>query len=67
MGTEAADDLALIRRAVEAEGLPILPEYEAGVLANLVIARRMAALVLDFELPDAAEPAPVFDPREAAR
>lgn len=40
--------------------VPIAPEWRAAVRANLAVTFRMGALVLDFPLPDEAEPAPVF-------
>jgi Protein of unknown function (DUF4089) len=43
-------------------GLPIDPEYRSGVIFNLERIARMAALVMEFPLPDDAEPAPVFRP-----
>jgi hypothetical protein len=43
-------------------GLPIDPEHHPGVVVNLERIAQMAALVMDFELPEAAEPAPVFRP-----
>ena len=42
--------------------LPIEPAFEPGVLANLEVARKMAALLERFELDDEAEPAPVYRP-----
>jgi hypothetical protein len=41
-------------------GLAIEPEWKPGIKANLQVTLRLAALVADFELPDEAEPAPVF-------
>lgn len=41
-------------------GLTIAPEWRVAVRANLEVTLRMAALVDAFELPDEAEPAPVF-------
>ena len=42
-------------------GLPIEPEWKPAILANLQVTLRMAAMVAEFELPDDAEPAPVFE------
>ena len=42
--------------------LDIAPEYRAGIVANLDITARLAALVLEFPLGDHAEPAAVFHP-----
>ena len=41
-------------------GIAIQPEWREAVKANLALTFRMGALVLDFPLPDEAEPAPVF-------
>ena len=41
-------------------GISIQPEWREAVKANLAATFRMGALVLDFPLPDEAEPAPVF-------
>jgi hypothetical protein len=45
---------------VKALGLPLTAEYAPQVEANLAVAFRLVQLVLDFPLPDEAEPAPVF-------
>jgi hypothetical protein len=41
-------------------GLSIKQEWRDAVRANLAVSLRMGALVMDFPLPDEAEPAPVF-------
>jgi hypothetical protein len=41
-------------------GLTIVPEWRAAVRANLAVTFRLGAVVEAFELPDEAEPAPVF-------
>ena len=41
-------------------GVTIAPGWRDAVRANLAVTFRMGALVADFELPDEAEPAPVF-------
>ena len=43
-------------------GLPIDPVHRPGVVVNLERLAQMAALVMEFPLPDEAEPAPVFLP-----
>ena len=40
--------------------LTLTAEYAPQVEANLAVAFRLVRLVLDFPLPDEAEPAPVF-------
>lgn len=41
-------------------GITIAPEWRDAVRANLDVTFRLGALVMDFPLPDEAEPAPVF-------
>ena len=43
-------------------GLPIMPEYRAGVIANLARTAELARLVMDFPLPDEVEFDLVFRP-----
>ncbi len=61
--SETQDDTieTLIDASTAALGLPIEPEWRAGIKANLQVTLRLAALVADFELPDEAEPAPIFE------
>jgi hypothetical protein len=40
--------------------LPLTAAYAPQIEANLALAFRLVQLVLDFPLPDEAEPAPVF-------
>ncbi len=49
-----------IRAAAQTLGLPLEPAWQPAVKANLAVTLQQAALVADFELPDEAEPAPVF-------
>lgn len=42
-------------------GLEIEDEFRPGVRFHLLSTARVAQAVLDFELPDEAEPAPVFE------
>jgi hypothetical protein len=46
--------------AARALSLPIEPEWKPAIRANLEMTLKHAALVDEFPLPDAAEPAPVF-------
>ena len=56
-----ADPLVdFIASAARALALPLEPEWQGAVKANLAVTLRHAASVAEFELPDAAEPAPVF-------
>jgi hypothetical protein len=43
-------------------GLPIDLAHRPGVVVNFERLAQMAALVMEFPLPDEAEPAPVFRP-----
>jgi RNAse (barnase) inhibitor barstar len=64
---QTVDDLqgqaldALIDASAAALGLPIETEWKPGIKANLRVTLRVAAMVAEFELPDEAEPAPVFE------
>jgi 1-carboxybiuret hydrolase subunit AtzG-like len=49
-----------ITAAAAVLGLPLEPEWQSAVKANLVVTLKHANLVAEFALPDAAEPAPVF-------
>jgi len=51
---------AYIDAAAQALGIPVQPEWKPAVRANLEVTFRLAALVGEKELPDDAEPAPVF-------
>ena len=51
---------AYIEAAAQALGIPIEPEWKPAVRANLEVTFKLAALVGEKELPDDAEPAPVF-------
>jgi hypothetical protein len=41
-------------------GLPVEPEWLPAIKASLDVTLRLGALVAAFELPDEAEPAPIF-------
>jgi hypothetical protein len=43
-------------------GLPLDPEHRPGVALNVQRIAQMAALFMEFPLPDDIEPAPVFEP-----
>ena len=49
-----------IDSAAQALGIPVQPEWKSEIRANLTVTFRLAALVGEKELPDDAEPAPVF-------
>ena len=49
-----------IAAAAAALQLPLAPEWQSGVKANLAVTLKHAALVAEFPLPDEAEPAPIY-------
>ena len=51
---------AYIGAAAQALGIPVRPEWVPEIRANLDVTFKLAALVGEKELPDDAEPAPVF-------
>jgi len=51
---------AYIDAAAQALGIPLQPEWRGEIRANLAMTFKLAALVAEKELPDDAEPAPVF-------
>ena len=51
---------AYIDSAAQALGLTVEPGWKPAVRANLEVTFKLAALVAEKELPDDAEPAPVF-------
>ena len=58
-----ADDEALtefMRGGAKLLGLPLDPAWEASICGHLRVTLRHAALVDAFELPDEAEPGPIF-------
>ncbi|MEZ5852910.1 MAG: DUF4089 domain-containing protein [Hyphomicrobiaceae bacterium] len=52
---------ALIAANAALLGLVLAPEWRATVRQSLAVSFRLAALVEDIDLPDEAEPAPVFE------
>ena len=51
---------AYIAAAAAALDLPLEPSWLPAVKANLEVTLRLATMVAEFEMPDAAEPAPIF-------
>ena len=51
---------AYVDAAAALIGLPIDPAHRPGVVLNMERIAQMAALVMEFPLPDEIEPAPVF-------
>jgi hypothetical protein len=60
--TTPPDPEAMIDALLPATGIPLDPAWRAAVAANLRVAAAIAAGLQDFDLPDAIEPAPVFEP-----
>lgn len=57
-----ADPLdAFLTAAAAALELPLEPDWRPAVKANLAVTLQHAALVGEFVLPNAAEPAPMFE------
>jgi hypothetical protein len=50
----------LIVAAASALALPLDPQWLPAIKANLEVTLRLAAMVTEFDLPDEADPAPVF-------
>ena len=49
-----------ITAAAAALDLPLAPEWQTAIKANLAVTLKHANLVAEFALPDEAEPAPIF-------
>jgi hypothetical protein len=49
-----------IASAAAALDLPLQADWQAAIKANLEVTLKHAATVAEFELPDAAEPAPIY-------
>jgi hypothetical protein len=58
VNSDPLDDF--IAASARALGLPMKPDWLPAVKANLDVTLKHAALVAEFELPDDAEPAPIF-------
>jgi hypothetical protein len=62
MADEIFDAEAYVDAAARLIGLPIEPAHRPGVVLNLERIARLAALVMEFDLPEEIEPAPVYTP-----
>jgi len=49
-----------IKAAAAALDLPLEADWQGAIKANLAVTLKLANLVAEFPLPDAAEPAPIF-------
>jgi hypothetical protein len=56
------DPEALLAALLPTTGIPLDPAWRPAVVANLRVATAIAAALQAFPLPDATEPAPVFEP-----
>jgi hypothetical protein len=52
---------ALIEASAAALTLPIEPAWKPTIKASLAVTLQLANFVAEFQLPDEAEPAPVFE------
>jgi hypothetical protein len=62
MPDQPFDAAAYVDAAAALIGLPIDPAHRPGVVLNMQRIAEMAALVMEFPLPDETEAAPVFHP-----
>jgi Protein of unknown function (DUF4089) len=62
MASEPFDAGAYVDAAAALVGLPIDPAHRPGIAANIERIAQMAALVMEFPLPDDTEPAPIYQP-----
>ena len=62
MSDETFDAKAYVEAATQLVGLSIDPAHLPGVILNLERIAQMAALVMEFPLPEQTEPAPVYEP-----
>ena len=51
-----------VKQMAEINDLPIAPEYQAGVVANLARITEIYQVVREFTLPENIESAPTFEP-----
>ena len=61
MEENQADLENYIETSAKALGLPLEPNWKPAITANLETIFKIAAAVDAFELPDEAEPAPIFE------
>ena len=62
MSNDSQDIAAYVDSAAEVIGLTLDPAHRPGVILNFGRIAEMAALVIEFPLPDDCEPAPVYVP-----
>jgi hypothetical protein len=59
---DPTDIEAYVDAAAQLVGLPLDPAHRPGAVLNLGRIAQMAALVMEFSLPEETEPAPVYEP-----
>jgi len=59
---DPTDIEAYVDATAQLIGLPLDPAHRPGVVLNLGRIAQMAALVMEFPLPEETEPAPVYEP-----
>jgi 1-carboxybiuret hydrolase subunit AtzG-like len=59
---DPVDIEAYVDAAAKLIGLPLDPTHRPGVVLNMTRIAQMAALFMEFPLPEETEPAPVFEP-----
>jgi hypothetical protein len=57
---DATDLDAFIDAGTTLLGIPVHPEWRAAIRQHLAVSFDLGRLVLEFPLPDEADPAPVF-------
>jgi hypothetical protein len=62
MADQSFDAEAYVDAASKLVGLPLDPVHRPGVVTNLERIAQMAALFMEFPLPEETDPAPVFTP-----
>ena len=60
--TPAPDFEAVIDAMAPLLGIAVAPEFRPGIVQNLATIVRLAAVVLEAEIDEREEPAPVFRP-----
>lgn len=59
---ETHDFAEYVDRTAQLIDLPLNPEHRPGVVENFARIAAIANLVMEFPLPEDAEPAPLFEP-----
>lgn len=62
MSEKNVDFSNYVIQAAQLLDLPVAPEYLPGVVENITKMAAIAALVIEFDLPQEIEAAPIFEP-----